>query len=314
MNGQNKWDRADVVILTHHPDERFTQCLRRLKDQTEPPGHIYVINTRTDYFPEEAGRMEGVSVRHIEPEEFDHGATRNMGFELSDAKIVIFMTQDAVPADRHLIRNLVRPLHESERIGISYARQLPAKGCRLIERYTRSFNYPEEGRIKGREDLSELGIKTFFCSDVCAAYRRSIYQEMGGFIRHTIFNEDMIMAAGMVRAGYQIAYAADARVIHSHNYTGRQQFHRNFDMAVSQADHPEVFEGISSEAEGIRLVGNTAWYLLKKKKPYLIAELVYKSGCKYLGYKLGKNYRRLPVWVVRKCSASEAYWENRQKV
>lgn len=309
MNGHDKKERADVVILTYHPDKRFTECIRRLKKQAEPPGHIYVVNTRTDYFPEEVERMEGVTVKHIDREEFDHGATRDMGFSLSDAGIVIFMTQDALPADKELTANLVRSLLDSEKIGISYARQLPAKDCGMIERYTRNFNYPNESRVKGQEDISELGIKTFFCSDVCAAYKRSIYQEMGGFIRHTIFNEDMIMAAKMVRAGYQIAYAAEARVVHSHNYTGRQQFQRNFDMAVSQADHPEVFEGISSEAEGIRLVLHTARYLLKKKKPHLIVELIYKSGCKYLGYKMGRNYRRLPLWIVKKCSLSRAYWE-----
>ena len=74
----------------------------------------------------------------------------------------------------------------------------------------------------------------------------------GGFPRRTIFNEDMIYAGGLIKNGFAIAYAADARVIHSHNYSGRQQFHRNFDLAVSQAEHPEVFGGLASEGEGIR--------------------------------------------------------------
>ena len=34
-------------------------------------------------------------------------------------------------------------------------------------------------------------------------------------MNHTIFNEDMIYAAGVIQAGYAIAYAADAKVIHS---------------------------------------------------------------------------------------------------
>lgn len=65
---------------------------------------------------------------------------------------------------------------------------------------------------------------------MCAAYRQDIYEELGGFVKHTIFNEDMIYAAKAVEAGYAIAYAADARVVHSHNYTNGQQFHRNFDL------------------------------------------------------------------------------------
>ena len=74
----------------------------------------------------------------------------------------------------------------------------------------------------------------------------------------------MIFAGQAVEAGYQIAYAADAQVIHSHNYTAMQQLHRNFDLGVSQADHPEVFGRLHSEGEGIRLVKKTAKWLVEK--------------------------------------------------
>lgn len=301
--------QVDVIILTYRPDIRFREEIKRLKQQHYPIGQIHVIDTRSEIFPEEMEHMQGVSVVHIRPEEFDHGGTRDMGFTLSDAEILVFMTQDALPANRETIGELVKPLLASDRVGVSYARQLPAKGCDTIERYTRGFNYPKESKIKGLEDLPAMGIKTFFCSDVCAAYRRKVYLEMGGFTRRTIFNEDMVMAAQMVKAGYQVAYAAEARVIHSHNYTGRQQFARNFDLAVSQTDHPEVFKGIRSESEGIRMVRNTAGYLVKAGKWNLLPILLYKSGCKYLGYKAGRHYRKMPLWIVKRCSASRGYWE-----
>ena len=228
---------------------------------------------------------------------------------MSRADVVVFMTQDAVPADEYVIDRLVAALDSDEMIGAAYARQLPAADCNAIEKYTRKFNYPENGRIKSKEDLPKLGIKTFFCSNVCAAYRKNIYEELGGFCKKTIFNEDMILAGQMIDAGYKIAYAADARVVHSHNYTGIQQFHRNFDMAVSQAEHPEVFEGIKSESEGIRLVKRTMLHLLKSKKACLIPKLIYQSGCKYMGYKLGRNYKKLPIRMVKWCSMSPRYWE-----
>lgn len=87
------------------------------------------------------------------------------------------------------------------------------------------------------------------------------------FINRTIFNEDMIYAAKAIQAGYSVAYAADARVIHSHNYTANEQFHRNFDIGVSQADYPEVFlKNIASESEGIKMVKQTAAYLKQTGK------------------------------------------------
>lgn len=305
----NDQTSVDVVIPSYRPDEKFSRLVKKLQEQEYPIGTIFVINTKAGRFPKEVEQMEKVKVSHIERREFDHGATRDMGMQMSKAEIVVFMTQDAVPADEYVIGNLVKVLEEDEMTGAAYARQLTASDCNYIEKYTRKFNYPENSRIKSKEDLQEMGIKTFFCSNVCAAYKRNIYEKTGGFCKKTIFNEDMILAGHMINAGYKIAYVAEARVIHSHNYTGIQQFHRNFDMAVSQAEHPEVFEGIKSESEGIKLVKQTAAHLVKRRKIHLVPKLIYQSGCKYIGYRMGKMYKKLPDKVVKWCSMSPGYWE-----
>ena len=122
----------------------------------------------------------------------------------------------------------------------------------------------------------------------------------------------MIYAGHLVQAGYSIAYAAEAEVIHSHNYSCMQQFHRNFDLAVSQAQNLDVFQGIKSESEGIRLVKQTASYLRKEKQGKWIPYLIISSGFKYLGYRLGKIYRILPKFVVRACSMSKDYWSENE--
>ena len=147
---------------------------------------------------------------------------------------MLFMTQDAVPAQDTLVEKLCASFESHERVAAAYGRQLPGEQSGVIERYTREFNYPPESSVKEKADLDRLGIKTFFCSNVCAMYRRDIYEKLGGFVTRTIFNEDMIFAAGLIQAGYRIAYAAEAEVVHSHKYTYWQQLTRNFDLAVSQ--------------------------------------------------------------------------------
>ena len=154
-----------------------------------------------------------------------------------------------------------------------------------------------------------MGIKTFFCSDVCAAYRVDLFHKLGGFESPVIFNEDMFFAAKAVFAGYYVKYEAEAKVIHSHNYTVRQQFHRNFDMAVSQAEHPEIFAGVPSEGEGIKLVKKTINYLIQKRKIWLIPGVILQSGCKYAGYLSGKNYRKLPRKMILWCTMNREYWK-----
>ena len=257
-----------------------------------------------------------MEVHHLTREEFDHGDTRNRGARFSRADYLLFMTDDAVPADEFLVERLVEAFSQEgpggESVIMAYARQLPDQDCALAERYTRSFNYPDKSRVKTKADLKELGIKTFFASDVCCMYDREKFWFQGGFIRRAIFNEDMIFAGkAVLEDDYAVAYAAQAKVIHSHNYGCMQQFRRNFDLAVSQADHPEIFRRVSSESEGIRLVKQTARYLLRQKKPWLVPGLVVKSGFKYMGYRLGKCYRLLPRPLVIWCSGNREYWKKR---
>lgn len=301
--------RVMVIIPAYKPGEKFKCLIERLKNQTYPIERILVINTeetwwRQDYVED----REKLEVFHISKKEFDHGGTRDKGARMADSDILLFFTQDAVPADEKTVEKLVEPFRDKQ-VAAVYGRQLPDRDCSFLERYTRSFNYPAVSRRKTKEDLPVLGIKTFFCSNVCAAYRREVYRELGGFVSPAIFNEDMIMAGKMIKAGWAVFYAADAKVIHSHNYTWRQQFRRNFDLAVSQADNPEVFGDVSSESEGIKLVKKTAAYVLKKGRPWLLISLVGNSGFKFLGYRFGKAYRRLPKAWIKKFTMNPSYWE-----
>lgn len=303
----------DVIIPTYKPDDKFNRLIEMLEKQTVSVNKIIVINTEEKYM--EAFHIgsrflaehKKLFIHHISQKEFDHGKSRNLGAKKSEADILVFMTQDAVPQDELLIENLVKPLAD-EMVACSYARQLPDTDSTMTEQLTREFNYPKEGCIKSKSDLERLGIKTYFCSNVCCAYNGKIFRELKGFINHTIFNEDMIYAAKVIQNGYKIAYAADARVIHSHNYSGRQQFHRNFDLGVSQAEHPEIFAAVSSESEGIKMVKDTVAKLKAAGYSSEIPNYIVTSGCKFVGYRMGKNFRKLPMWLIKKCTMSPMYW------
>ncbi len=305
---------VDVIIPVYKPAEKFIKLLEQLKKQSIPIQNIILINTEKKYFDELIDgtdfwkKYDNVQVKHISKEEFDHGKTRNYGVSLSKAPYFIMMTDDAVPVDEELVKELLKPF-EDEEVGMSYARQLPGKDSDPIERFTRAFNYPDTPLEKSRKDLEHMGIKTFFASDVCAAYRRETFDRLGGFINHAIFNEDMIYARKLIDAGYKIFYAAGGGVEHFHSYNGRGQFKRNFDMGVSHADHPEVFSGLSTESEGIRLVKKNCVYLCKAGKPHLIIKLFWLSGCKYLGYFLGKRYKHLPEKWRKLFSMNKNYWD-----
>ena len=305
---------VDVVIPVYKPTEKIMSLFLKLSSQTVLPGKVIIINTGKEYWDnffkeyDVLGRYPFIELHHIEKEEFDHGATRNLGVSYSNADFVLLMTDDAIPDNDRLIEKLLNNF-EDDKVGISYARQIPHKNCRVIEKYTRKFNYPEERIIKGKDDLETLGIKTFFASNVCSMYRKSIFDYLGGFIDRTIFNEDMIYARRMIENEYLIVYEPSAVVRHSHNYSGVQQFKRNFDLGVSHADNPEIFADVKPEGEGIKLVKDTALYLTKHFMPHLVIKLVYHSGMKFMGYRFGKKYKSLPKGLVMKFTMNKEYFE-----
>lgn len=305
---------VDIILPTYKPTKELFRLIELLETQTYPVHKIIIMNTEEKYFERLfAGTKimkcyQNIEVHHLSAREFDHGGTRRKAVKYSNADIFVCMTHDAMPADTSLIQELVDALTGGEDIAAAYAKQLARPDCRKIERFTRTFNYPDEACIKSAEDIGRLGIKTFFCSNVCAAYSRKIYEMLGGFEKRAIFNEDMIYAGHAVKAGKKIAYAANAKVIHSHNFTCMQQFRRNFDLGVSQSEHPEVFEGISSESEGSKLVVDTIRYLWNTNNKRLIPYLFVSSGFKLAGYKLGKAYKRLPEKLIWWCSSNRNYW------
>lgn len=301
---------VDVIIPAYHPGKEFATLIKRLEKQSVSIHRIIVMNTEESMWNKEWEKLsDAMEVHHLTKEEFDHGGTRARAAELSDADVMVFMTQDAMPADRELLAELLKALDQEENIAAAYARQLPNAECSFVERYTRAFNYPDTSLVKTKADLDKYGIKTFFCSNVCAAYKKEIYEKQGGFVRRTIFNEDMIYAGGLIQAGYGIVYAAEARVIHSHNYNCMQQFHRNFDLGVSQAEHPEIFEGVPSEGEGMRLVKKTLAYLIHSGRIWLIPGFALQCAGKYAGYLAGKKFRKLPKKFILWCTMSPNYWK-----
>ena len=304
---------VDVVIPVYKPGDDLLRLLRKLDEQSVKPKNIILINTEEQFFDTEKYMfLPNVQVQHISKKEFDHGGTRHMGMELSDAEYVLFMTMDAIPVDDKLIERL---LHGFDSVGpkgeipaVCYGRQLSDGKCRLQEQNLRLSNYPEHSMIKTKADVPNMGIKAYFCSDVCAMYDRKIYYDNGGFEKKTIFNEDMIYAAKAINNNYAVVYCADAGVWHAHDFTNKQQLRRSFDMGVSQAEHPEIFENVSSEQAGVKYVISTMKFLLKKGHWYEVPHLIISCIYRYVGYRNGRRYKKLSRRKILRMTSNPDYW------
>lgn len=299
---------VSIVIPTLNAEQHIRNLLESLLSQTVR-SEILVIDSSSRDRTVEIAQSLRIRTELIGRDVFDHGGTRNLGVAMTSGDIVVFLTQDVVPAGRDLIGNLVQPFQD-ERVALSYGRQVAKADATPVERFTRSFNYPGEPHIKGRADVEKLGIKTFYCSNACSAIRRRAFDEVGGFPSPIIMNEDMMMAAKLIIRGYSIAYQSSAAVFHSHNYSLLEQCRRYFDIGVSLDRNRWVLGYARPEGEGLRfmreqarsLLGTGQWYWI----PYGIAEGIVKL----LGYRLGLNERRIPRWMTMGLTMHRHFWKN----
>lgn len=287
--------KIDVLIPTYKPNVSFGNMVKRLLKQTVQLNKIIVINTEEQFWNSEFEAItEKLEVHHISKEEFGHGSSRNKAASFSKADVIIFMTQDAKPYDKYLIERLVKPFSEDEKIWCTYARQLATGDCMEIERYTRIYNYPRQSHVRSKADIDKYGIKTYFCSNSCAAYDKAKFDELGGFDKDVAFGEDTVMAAEIMEHGGKVAYCGDAVVIHSHNYTLKQQLKRNYEVGVMHKDVLSKYCDLKSEKEGVKLVVKTASHLIEEQEYLWIGYLFVYSAAKYIGYFMGYHHKLFP--------------------
>lgn len=255
---------VSLIIPTLNAEGEIGALVEALLGQSRVPDEIIVVDSSSeDGTVGIASSYREVTVEVIDRRDFDHGLTRDWALRRSSGDIICFMTQDAVPANEAFVEKLIAPILEDPSIAISSGRQLPKADARRFEQLVRAFNYTDVSNVRSKDDVPRLGIKAYFATDVCAAYRRSAYLELGGF-GQTDMSEDMLMAAKAVNAGWKVAYAADAEVYHSHNFTPRQQYERNFAIGRFLERNADLLSCASEVGEGGRLARDVATTLVKE--------------------------------------------------
>ena len=280
--------KISVIIPTLNAEHELLGLLEALKKQRIKELEIIVIDSESADQTVAIAEEAGAQVLSVARKDFDHGKTRDYALRESSGDIVVFLTQDAMPANDRFLENLIRPLSE-EKVAVVTGRQLPKTDAVLMEKLVRTFNYPSESHIRSEEDVERMGIKAFFCSDVCAAYNRQIYLELGGFDFPLKTNEDMFYAAKAIRNGYRVAYAADALVFHSHNFSLTEQYERNYIQGYEIERHRPLLGEVSQESEGMKLVKTVSSGLLRQGQVLSVSRFGLDCCARLLGSRAGKK-------------------------
>lgn len=297
-----------VVIPTYNGGKTWEQCAQSIVSQTIKPLSVLVIDSSSKDNTVTIAKEHNFDVVVISPSEFNHGGTRNLALKyIKDAEFIIYLTQDAILASNESFFGILNYFQDPS-IAAVCGRQIPHDDANPIAIHARKFNYPSVSQIKKRSDIPMLGIKAAFMSNSFAAYRRSIFDFVGRFPNNVILGEDMYVAAKMILSDSSIAYAADAVVKHSHNYSPWQEFKRYFDTGVMHASQHWIIDSFGgASGEGKKFILSELKFLLQFS-PSTIPRAFVTNFCKFMGYKIGLNYKKLP-WRLCVCfSMYKSFW------
>jgi rhamnosyltransferase len=301
--------KVALIVPTLNAGKTWQKWLEAFSQQTLRPARLLVIDSGSTDETVKLASKYGFQVHSIAKEQFDHGATRQLGADLlPDAELLIYMTQDAVLAFPEALEHLLTAFADPE-VGVAYGRQLPNKEASPVGAHARLFNYPERSEVRSQQDIASKGFKAAFNSNSFACYRRSALEQVGGFPRSIILGEDFYVAAKMLLSGWKVAYVAEAQVYHSHDYTLRQEFQRYFDIGVFHSRQRlllEAFGGV--EGEGLRFLRSELTYLLQRA-PQKIPSALLRTVLKYAAYRLGRLEVFLPNRLKQHLAMNKRYFQ-----
>jgi rhamnosyltransferase len=217
---------ACVFIPTWNAGAELAAVLESIRAQEAPfPFSIRAIDSSSTDGTQDVLRRFGVTFTVIPRADFDHGSTRNRGVLESDAEAVALLSQDARPADRHWLASLAAPFADPKIAG-AWALQVPRPDCHPFQRLTvgrhmdtglaaqivEPLNAAQWAGLSPAERLARLGF-----DDVSSMVRRRAIETLP--FPKAAFGEDMLWARAALLAGWRLAFAPAARVLHSHALT-----------------------------------------------------------------------------------------------
>lgn len=297
--------QASVVIPVLDAGRHLPGLFDALRAQRpEPPGEIIAVDSNSADDTAAVARAAGAQV--IPVARFSHGGARNIGARAASGDIVVFLSQDAVPADPDWLAELLKPFADPS-VAASYSRQIPKPDANPMERFFLEHRFPPGAPIRReRRGTEPLTLERVFFSNVSSAVRRDALL-LHPFDDQLIMSEDQQLSRDLMAAGFAVVYQPSSVVLHSHNYTLPIVFRRYFDSVYSLRVIFPAHDMDTSLSMGLRYLAREAGHMVRHHPASIPHYLLY-TVAKTAGTLAGHYAERMPRAWARRMSLHRYHW------
>ena len=204
-----------VIIRAYNEEKHIERLLSGILRQSITPVEILLVDSGSTDSTVSIARRYPVTVLTIDPGEFTFGRSLNLGIRQASAEQVVIASAHVYPVYPDWLERLLEPFRDPI-VALAYGKQRGNQSSHFSEQQQFAKLYPEASAIAQNHP---------FCNNANAAVRRDLWsqhpydEELPGL-------EDLEWGLWAKSEGYQLAYQAEAEVVHVHDETPRQVYNR----------------------------------------------------------------------------------------
>ena len=204
-----------IVIRAFNEAQHIGRLLYGITKQTYPNPEVILVDSGSTDNTLDIAAQYPVKIVHIQPETFTFGRSLNTGIAAATGDLFVITSAHCYPLYPDWLEQLTKPF-DNEAIALSYGKQRGGETNHYSEHQFFRKYFPDNSVLQQAHPYSH---------NANAAIRRSLW-EQHPYDETLTGLEDLAWSSWVMDSGYEIAYVAEAEVIHQHNETFQQVYKR----------------------------------------------------------------------------------------
>lgn len=204
-----------IVIRAFNEEQHLGRLLYGITQQNYPNPEVILVDSGSTDGTLAIAEDYPVKIVHIQPSEFTFGRSLNMGIAASSGDLVVITSAHCYPVYPDWLDTLTKPFTQ-DNVALSYGKQRGGETNHYSEHQFFRKYFPDTSVLQQAHPYSH---------NANAAIRHGLW-EKHPYNENLTGLEDLAWSSWAMESGYEIAYVAEAEVIHQHKESMQQVYNR----------------------------------------------------------------------------------------